>query len=211
MAVPKVRVRRDGQVQEISARELLRGDVVLLETATSYGRRSRDSGVNLRVEEAALTGESEAVEKHADLVFETERALGDRHNMVYSGTIVTYGRGELVVTETGMQTELGHIASMIQRVPQDKTPLQQRLDRAGKLLAYAALVLVAVVFVEGLIQGAKPHRGAAAHLRELGGGRRPEALTAVVTIALSLGAQRMLKRRALIRKLPAVETLARSR
>jgi Ca2+-transporting ATPase len=208
MSVPKVRVRRDGQVQEVPARELVPGDVVLVETGNIVPADGRViQSVALRVQEAALTGESEAVEKQADPVFETERALADRQNMVYSGTIVTFGRGELVVTETGMHTELGHIAAMIQRVQRERTPLQLRLDRAGKLLAYAALALVALVFLEGLIAGRSRIEELLLTSVSLAVAAVPEALTAVVTIALSLGAQRMLKRKALIRKLPAVETL----
>ena len=208
MSVPKVRVRRDGKPQEISARELVPGDVVILETGNIVPADGRVlQSVNLRVEEAALTGESEPVEKDPALVFETERALGDRRNMLYSGTIVNYGRGEFVVTETGMQTELGHIATMIQGVVQEQTPLQQRLDKLGKWLADAALILVAVVFVLGLLQGQSNIEELLLTAVSLAVAAVPEALTAVVTIALSLGAQRMLKRQALIRKLPAVETL----
>ena len=207
MSVPKVRVRRDGQVAEVSAAALVPGDVVILETGNIVPADGRVIlGVNLRVEEAALTGESEPVEKDPELVFETDRPLGDRRNMVYSGTLINYGRGEFVVTGTGMQTELGHIAGMIQGVEQERTPLQVRLDRLGKVLAYAALALVAVIIILGLWRGGT--------LKELlltavslAVAAVPEALTAVVTIALSLGAQRMLKRKALIRKLPAVETL----
>ena len=111
MAVPRVRVRRDGKTQDITARELVPGDVVILETGNIVPADGRVlQSVNLRVEEAALTGESEPVEKDPALVFETDKALGDRRNMLYSGTIVNYGRGEFAVTETGMQTELGHIA-----------------------------------------------------------------------------------------------------
>lgn len=140
MSVPKVRVRRNAQVQEVSAVELVPGDGVILETGNIVPADGRVAqSVNLRVEEAALTGESEPVDKSSELVFETERPLGDRRNMLYSGTIVNGGRGEFVVTETGMQTELGHIARMIQGVEQEQTPLQQRLDRLGKSLAYAAL------------------------------------------------------------------------
>ena len=208
MAVPKVRVRRDGQMQEISARELVPGDVVILETGNIVPADGRVlQSVNLRVEEAALTGESEPVEKDPALVFETDQALGDRRNMVYSGTIVNYGRGEFVVTETGMQTELGHIATMIQGVVQEQTPLQQRLDKLGKGLAGAALVLVAVIFALGLLRGQSDIKELLLTAVSLAVAAVPEALTAVVTIALSLGAQRMLKRQALIRKLPAVETL----
>ena len=199
---------RDGKPQDISARELVPGDVVILETGNIVPADGRVlQSVNLRVEEAALTGESEPVEKDSALVFETEKALGDRRNMLYSGTIVNYGRGEFVVTETGMQTELGHIATMIQGVVQEQTPLQQRLDKLGKWLAGAALILVAVVFVLGLLQGQSDIEELLLTAVSLAVAAVPEALTAVVTIALSLGAQRMLKRQALIRKLPAVETL----
>jgi Ca2+-transporting ATPase len=207
MSVPKVRVRRNGQVEEASAAALVPGDVVILETGNVVPADGRVIlSFNLRVEEAALTGESDPVEKDSGLVFETERPLGDRRNMLYSGTIVNYGRGEFVVTETGMQTELGHIASMIQGVGQEQTPLQQRLDRLGKVLAYAALVLVVVIIVVGLVRGEALQELLLTAV-SLAVAAVPEALTAVVTIALSLGAQRMLKRRALIRKLPAVETL----
>src|SRR3990172_642284 len=167
MAVPTVRVRRDGKVQE---------------------------SVNMRVQESALTGESEAVDKEADLVLDMEKPLGDRRNMVYSGTIVNYGHGQMIVTETGMQTELGHIAEMIQSVEQEKTPLQRRLDRLGKVLATAALVLVAVIFVLGVLRG-EPIEEMLLTAVSLAVAAIPEAMTAVVTIALSLGAQRMLKRR----------------
>ena len=207
MAVPTVRARRQGGVQEISARELVPGDIVILETGNMVPADGRVlESVNLRAQEAALTGESEAVEKVADLVFETERALGDRRNMLFMGTVINYGHGEMVVTETGMRTELGNIADLIQSVEDEKTPLQQRLDRLGKWLAIAALVIVAVVFLLGILQG-YPFETMLLTAVSLAVAAIPEAMTAVVTIALSLGAQRMLKRQALIRKLPAVETL----
>src|SRR3990172_1866982 len=207
MAVPIVRVRREGTIREISARDLVPGDVVLLETGNVVPADGRVlESVNLRVQESALTGESEAVDKEADLVFDAEKPLGDRRNMVYSGTIVNYGHGQMIVTETGMQTELGHIAEMIQSVEQEKTPLQRRLDRLGKVLATAALLLVAVIFILGVLRG-EPVEEMLLTAVSLAVAAIPEAMTAVVTIALSLGAQRMLKRRALIRKLPAVETL----
>jgi len=208
MAVPMVRARRDGRLQEVSARELVPGDVVALETGNIVPADGRLlESVNLRVDESALTGESEPVEKDAALVFESEKALADRRNMVYSGTVVNYGRGEMAVTETGMRTELGHIAAMMQAVTQESTPLQQRLNRMGKLLARAALGLVAVVFVLGWVRGQSDIEELLLTAVSLAVAAVPEALTAVVTIALSLGAQRMLKRRSLIRKLPAVETL----
>ncbi len=208
MSVPKVRVRRDGQVQEISARDLVPGDIVVLETGNIVPADGRViTGVNLKAEEAALTGESEPVEKEADLIFSTDKALGDRRNLVFSGTIINYGRGEFVVTDTGMQTELGRIATLIQGVEQEETPLQQRLDRLGKVLAYAALILVVVIFVLGLLRGMGDLQELLLTSVSLAVAAVPEAMTAVVTIALSLGAQRMLRRQALIRKLPAVETL----
>ena len=207
MAVPSVRVRREGQVQEITARELVPGDVVLLETGNVVPADGRvTKSMNIRVQESALTGESEAVEKNADLVFETEKVLGDRRNLLFMGTVVNYGHGEMVVTATGMRTELGHIADMIQSVGEEKTPLQQRLDRLGKNLAIAALGIVVVVFLVGILLG-NPIEQMLLTAVSLAVAAIPEAMTAVVTIALSLGAQRMLKRRALIRKLPAVETL----
>ena len=210
MSVPTVRVRREGRVQELSSRDLVPGEIVLLETGNIVPADGRVlESVNLRAQEAALTGESEAVEKDGAIVFETEKPLAERRNMVHAGTIVTYGHGEVVVTATGMATELGKIARLIQSVQEEKTPLQKRLARMGKGLAIAAGVLVAVVFLLGLRK---------AHSREqvfevlltavsLAVAAIPEAMTAVVTIALSLGARRMLQRRALIRKLPAVETL----
>ena len=208
MSVPTVRVRRDGQLRELSARDLVPGDVVALETGNIVPADGRLlSGVNLRAEEAALTGESEPVDKEADLVFEDDHALGDRRNMLYSGTLVNYGRGEFVVTETGMETELGHIAHMLQSVVEDNTPLQERLDRMGRWLAYGALVLVVVVMGLGLLRGERNLETLLLTGVSLAVAAVPEALTAVVTIALSLGAQRMLKRQALIRRLPAVETL----
>ncbi|HIE39042.1 MAG TPA: cation-translocating P-type ATPase, partial [Anaerolineae bacterium] len=199
--------RRDGQVRQISARELVPGDVVLLEAGGLVPADGRlVECVNLRTQEAALTGESEPVEKHSDPFTKPDLPLGDRRNMVYMGTVVTYGRGLAVVTETGMRTELGHIADIIQTVEREPTPLQRRLEQLGRGLALAALAIVAVVFALGLL------RGEDARLMFLTGismavAAVPEGLPAVVTIALALGAQRMLRRRALIRKLPAVETL----
>ena len=213
MSVPVVRVRRDGRLQEISARELVPGDLVVLETGNIIPADGRvTSSVNMRVEEAALTGESEPVDKDPGLVFDSDLALGDRKNMVYSGTLVNYGRGEFVVTSTGMETELGHIANLIQGVEEESTPLQQRLSGLGRALAWAALALVTVVVAIGYWRGLQA--GGEIDYAELlltgvslAVAAIPEALTAVVTIALSLGAQRMLKRKALIRRLPAVETL----
>jgi len=207
MAAPIVRVRRDSQVREIPARDLVPGDVVLLETGNVVPADARLlQSTTLQVQEAALTGESDAVEKDAGIVFETSRALGERRNMVYAGTVVSYGRGDGIVTATGMATELGKIADLLQSVNQEQTPLQKRLDKLGRQLAAAALVLVIVVFALGVLRG-EPWREMLLVAVSLAVAAIPEALTAVVTIALSLGAQRMLKRHALIRRLPAVETL----
>ena len=206
MAVPTVRVRRD-DLMEISAVELVPGDRVILETGNVIPADGRlVSAINLQIEEAALTGESEPVTKDADVIFESERALAERRNMVYSGTVVTLGRGELLVTSTGMGTELGKIASLIQGVAEGKTPLQDRLDHLGKVLAGAAGALVALLFVMGMLRGDDLETLLLTAV-SLAVAAIPEAMPAVVTIALSLGAQRMLKRKALIRRLPAVETL----
>ena len=207
MAVPTVRVHRNGHIEEISARELVPGDIVHLEAGNKVSADGRLlESVNLKVQEAALTGESEAVEKDTNALEEDDLPLGDRRNMAYMGTLVTYGRGTMVVTATGMDTELGKIADMIQEVAREPTPLQRRLDNLGKTLALAALGIIAVVVVLGLLRGEDLRilflTGISMAVAAV-----PEGLPAVVTITLALGSQRMLKRRALIRKLPAVETL----
>ena len=209
--MPLVKVRRGGQVSEVSSRELVPGDVVLLEAGNYVPADCRIiEAANLRIQEAALTGESEPTEKASQAHPGEDLALGDRHGMAFMGTVVTYGRGTAVVTETGMKTELGAIATMIQKVESEATPLQRRLEQLGKGLALAALAVVTVIFIEGLITGGT----GVENLREMfltavsmAVAAVPEGLPAVVTIALALGAQRMLKRRALIRKLLAVETL----
>ena len=207
MAVPTVRVRRDGEVVETSSREIVPGDRVLLETGNVVAADGRlAEAVNLRVEEAALTGESEPVDKIAAQIYESERALAERRNLVFMGTIVTMGRGEMIVTDTGMATELGRIAELLQTVEDERTPLQRRLDHLGRVLAAAVLGLVVVLFGLGLARGEDVETMLLTAV-SLAVAAIPEALPAVVTIALSLGAQRMLKRNALIRRLPAVETL----
>ena len=207
MAVPKVRVRRQGKVSEIPAQELVPGDVVYLEAGNAIpADGSVVESANLRVQEAILTGESEPVEKNTEVISRENPALGDQHNRLFMGTLVTYGRGMMVVTETGMNTELGKIAEMIQSVGQESTPLQKRLDQLGKTLAIAALGIVVVVFGLGLLRGEDPRTMFLTAI-SMAVAAIPEGLPAVVTIALALGAQRMLKRNSLIRKLPAVETL----
>src|SRR5512143_1597506 len=207
MAVPHVRVRRDGHLQEVTANKLVPGDIIQLETGNTIPADARLlEAANLRVQEAVLTGESEAVEKDPAPLAGKNLALGDRVNSVYMGTIVTYGHGLALVTDTGMKTQLGKIADMLQSVGIEKTPLQRRLEQLARGLALAALVLVAIVFALGLLRGENwvdMFRVSVA----MAVAAVPEGLPAVVTIALALGAQRMLKRNALIRKLPAVETL----
>jgi Ca2+-transporting ATPase len=207
MAVPLVRVRREGHVSEISARELVPGDIVLIEAGNLVPADLRlVSSTNLRVDESALTGESVPVEKDAGFVAGADLPLGDRRNMSYMGTVVTYGRGTAVVVDSGMNTELGHIATLIQTTGQELTPLQKRINQLSKGLAIAAVALVAVVFLIGILQGEELEVMILTGI-SMAVAAVPEGLPAVVTIALAFGAQRMLKRRSLIRKLPAVETL----
>lgn len=206
-AVPVVRVRRDGVVREISARELVPGDLVLLEVGNNVPADCRlVETVNLKIQEAALTGESEAVQKQTETLALDDMPLGDRTNMTYMGTVVTYGHGQAVVTETGMNTELGHIARSLQTVETEPTPLQKRLAQLGRTLALAAVGIVALVFVLGVLRG-EDLRLMMMTALSLAVAVVPEGLPAVATVALALGARRMFKRRALIRKLPAVETL----
>jgi Ca2+-transporting ATPase len=207
LAVPVVRVRRRGEVGELSARELVPGDVVLLEAGNAVPADMRlVESVNLRIQESALTGESEPVEKHADPLPREDVTLGDQHNMAYMGTVATYGRGTAVVTATGMNTELGKIATLLQTVESGMTPLQHRLDRIGKQLAVGGIIVAALVMAIGVLQGESVEEMFLTAV-SVAVAVVPEGLPAVVTVTLALGAQRMLRRRALIRKLPAVETL----
>jgi len=214
MSVPNVRVLRDGKLQELSARALVPGDIIQLETGNVIPADLRLlEAVNLRIQEAALTGESEAIEKHtATLSGDPSTGsgrvlpLGDRRNMSYMGTIVTQGRGLALVIATGMQTELGKIADLIQQVKQENTPLQRRLDALGKNLALIGVAIAMLIFVLGIMRGDELRHMLLTAV-SVAVAIVPEGLPAVVTITLALGAQRMLQRNALIRKLPAVETL----
>lgn len=207
LAVPHVRVKRNGRIQEISARELVPGDLILLEAGNLVPADGRLIGCqNLKVQEAALTGESVPVEKTAKPLPGEELALGDRTNCVFMGTTVTYGRGEAVVTGTGMKTELGNIADMLQSVEEEETPLQRRLAKLGKQLTVAALAIVALVFALGILQRKDPQEMFLTAI-SMAVAAVPEGLPAVATVTLALGARRMLRRKALIRRLPAVETL----
>lgn len=207
LAVPSAKVRREGGVLSLSATRLVPGDIVLLEAGNFVPADCRVvESANLHTLDAALTGESQPIGKVAPALDRADPPLGDRHNMVYLGTFVTAGRGVAVVTATGMRTELGRIASMIQAVKRESTPLQRRLQHLGKVLAGAALALVAAIFMQGLLRG-EDLKLMFLTAVSMGVAAVPEGLPAVVTIALTLGARRMLKRNALIRKLPALETL----
>ena len=207
LAVPVVRARRGGTLLEMSARELVPGDIVLLEAGNAVPADVRLlESASLRIQEAALTGESEAVEKTVAAIPEAALPVGDRRNMAYLGTSVTYGRGSAVVVATGMKTELGKIAGLIQDVAPEKTPLQRRLDRIGKALAAAGGIAAGLVLQVGWWSG-EPLADMFLTAVSVAVAVVPEGLPAVVTITLALGAQRMLRRNALIRKLPAVESL----
>lgn len=207
LAVPTVRVRRDGLVLEISAEDVVPGDVVILEAGDAVPADARlVLASELRTDESALTGESEPVAKRVEPLEMDVVPVAEQRNMVFMGTWVTYGHGEAVVVATGLRTELGKIASMLRSVEREPTPLQRRLARLGRDLTLAAVALIVVVFVLGLLQG-QDARTMFITAISLAVAAVPEGLPAVVTIALALGAQRMLRRHALIRKLPAVETL----
>lgn len=206
MAAPLATVLRDGREQRLPARELVPGDVVLLAAGDRVPADCRLlESVNLQAEEAALTGESLPAEKHSEPLT-AELPVGDRHNMVHAATAVTYGRGRAVVASTGLHTELGKIAGMLGKVVQSQTPLQVSLDRVGKQLVRAALVLVAAIVLLGLWRGQSLTEllifGIALAVAVV-----PEALPAVVTISLAIGVQRLVKRNALVRRLAAAETL----
>ncbi len=207
MQVPQVRVRRGGEVHQVSAEALVPGDIVLLNEGDRVPADGRlIVSANLQVEEAALTGELQAVYKNIQPIDEENVPLGDRHNVVYMGTAVTYGRGEMVVTGTGLQTELGKIASLLMGVEESQTPLQKRLDRLSVLLVRGAVGVVIIVFIAGVLRGIAVEEMLLTAI-SLAVAAVPEGLPAVITISLSLGASRMVKRHALIRRLPAVETL----
>ena len=207
MAAPTATALRDGEEREIPARDLVPGDVVVLRAGNRIPADARlIEAVNLQIQEAALTGESVPVEKHAAPLSNPELALGDRKNMAYAGTTATYGRGRAIVAATGMKTEFGKIAQMLQTVETGKTPLQENLDKLGHTLGRAAFVVVGIIVALGLFRG-QPFIEMLVFGIALAVAVVPEALTAVVTISLAIGVQRLVKRRALMRRLPAVETL----
>jgi Ca2+-transporting ATPase len=207
MSAPDANVLREGHRQAIPARDVVPGDIVFLEAGNYVPADVRLlETANLRIEEAALTGESVAVTKNPNLELEDDAALGDRKTMAYTGTVVSYGRGVGVVVNTGMETEIGQIATMLQDVDEGDTPLQKRLDSFGRTLGWVTLVICGVVFVEGMITGTPPLEMFIISV-SLAIAAVPEGLPAVVTITLALGMQEMIARNALIRKLSSVETL----
>jgi Ca2+-transporting ATPase len=204
---PLVVVRRDGNFMQMSSQEVVPGDMMALEAGQRVSADGRlVEAVHLKVDESHLTGESVAVTKQVRTLHAKSVSLGDRSNMVFMGTTVMMGHAWAVVTETGMKTELGKIAHLLQTVEERKTPLQIRLAYLGKWLAAAALAMTAVIFIAGLLRG-EPLYVMLLTAISLAVAVIPEALPAMVTIVLALGAQRMVRRNALIRKLPAVETL----
>jgi Ca2+-transporting ATPase len=207
MAAPMATALRDGEETEILSRDLAPGDVVILRAGNRIPGDARlIEAFNLQVQEAALTGESVPVEKHVAPLASENMPLGDRKNMVYAGTTATYGRGRAIVVATGMKTEFGRIAQLLQTVESGKTPLQMNLDRLGNALARAAFVIVALIVALGLFRG-QPFVEMLVFGIALAVAVVPEALPAVVTISLAIGVQRLVRRRALMRRLPAIETL----
>jgi Ca2+-transporting ATPase len=226
MSAPNAQVIRDSIETSIPGRELVPGDIVLLEAGNYVPADMRlVASVNLKVEEASLTGESVPVEKKAAAVLEKDIPLGDRKNSAFMSTMVTYGRGKGLVTGTGMNTQIGLIAEMIQSYEEEATPLQQKLEHLGKVLGTICIGICAFVFIYGLLRDTKlTDIFTIGFLNYLQGEQKdiinlfmtaislaiaavPEGLPAIVTICLALGMQQMVKRHALIRKLPAVETL----
>lgn len=206
LAVPKTQVIREDKIKEINSTEIVPGDVIVLSAGNKVPADARIiSSFNLMTDEAPLTGESVPVEKSVD-VLEEGASLGERRNMVFSGTTVTYGRGEAVVVSTGMSTEIGKIATLLEETEKEATPLQRNLDQVGKVLAFMVLGICLVVFLLGILRGA-PLLFMLLLSISLAVAAIPEGLPAVVTIVLALGTQRMAQRGAIVRHLPAVETL----
>jgi Ca2+-transporting ATPase len=207
LAAPVTKVLRDGKVIEINTKDLVPGDIVILETGAIIPADLRlTEAVNLKIQESAMTGESLPVEKKSEALTDEDIALGDRVNMAFSSGMVTYGRGRGVVVATGMQTEVGRIADMLQQTNDTETPMSRRLEQLGKVLGIAALIICAVIFVVGILYG-NSILSMFMTAVSLAVAAIPEGLPAVSTVVLALGVQRLVKRNAIIRTLPSVETL----
>ncbi|MGB8002591.1 MAG: calcium-translocating P-type ATPase, SERCA-type [Anaerobacillus sp.] len=207
LSSPKMKVLRDSQWMTIPAQEAVIGDVIRIESGDRIGADVRIlSCQDLLIEESALTGESLPVNKHPEPIADNQPGPGDQHNMGFMGTLVTKGKGTGIITATGMKTEMGKIAHLIQTADTMETPLQHRLEQLGKILIAAALMLTALVVVLGIIQGRDVYSMFLAGV-SLAVAAIPEGLPAIVTIALAIGMQKMSKRKAIVRKLPSVETL----
>lgn len=207
LAAPVARVVRDGRLVEIQAEMIVPGDLIVLEAGDRVPADALLVEANgLLVDESLLTGESVAVEKSLEALSNKTENIGDKLNHVFMGTIVTSGRGKALVNATGMLTEMGKIADMIQNIEDEETPLQRRLDHLGKYIVYGCLIICAIVSLTGVIRGEKVFTMLLSGI-SLAVAAVPEGLPAIVTIALALGVQKMLKRNSLVRKLPAVETL----
>ena len=201
------KVIRDGKIVVVQSAELVPGDIVVLDTGDYIPADLRIiEAVNLKAQESALTGESVPVEKIEEAISDDEVGIGDRKNMLFSSSLITYGRGKGIVVETGMKTEVGKIAEMINETVDEETPLQIKLNNLGKTLGIVALVICAVIFVVGTIYGKAPLNMFMTAV-SLAVAAIPEGLAAVSTIVLAIGVQRMVKRNAIVKKLPAVETL----
>ena len=207
LAALNARVIRDGEVTSVPAQEVVIGDVVLIEAGEAIPADLRiTEAAQLRIDESTLTGESQPSEKFIHLLNEDDLPLGDRRNMAYKGTLVTHGRAHTIVVATGMATEFGHIARLLQNEEEVKTPLQKRLSRFGRSLSIATIGICALIFLAGILNGEAPLLMLLTAI-SLAVAAIPEALPAVVSVSLALGARRMVDHNVLIRKLPAVETL----
>lgn len=201
------KVIRNENMEVVPSKELVPGDIVVLDTGDYIPADLRIiEAVNLKTQESSLTGESVPVEKTSEIIEEQEIGIGDRKNMLFSSSLVTYGRGKGIVVETGMTTEVGKIAGMINSTEKQETPLQQKLDKLGKTLGIAALVICAVIFILGILQG-KEIISMFMTAVSLAVAAIPEGLVAVSTIVLAIGVQKMVKKNAIVKRLPAVETL----
>ena len=201
------KVIRNENMEVVPSKELVPGDIIVLDTGDYIPADLRIiEAVNLKTQESSLTGESVPVEKTSEIIEEQEIGIGDRKNMLFSSSLVTYGRGKGIVVETGMTTEVGKIAGMINSTEKQETPLQQKLDKLGKTLGIAALVICAVIFILGILQG-KEIISMFMTAVSLAVAAIPEGLVAVSTIVLAIGVQKMVKKNAIVKRLPAVETL----